>query len=254
VNYAGKEASRNYGIALAAMREFGDRFHETMVLSNRAVLYLEQGHLASAQKEFLSALKLARGLGSIAIEAQNLGNLAIVCKRLGHIKQARNYYVRNIEMLATTHGRQRSLSITTGNLALLERSQGNYKKSREYLNRALELAIDIDSQRLRGVWLSELAYLDSLEGLTTHAMTKFEQARQILVEFNDQYSLARQYAYQGLCHAQSKQWNDARSMLAKTQEIATALNLAPESEIVSLVKELERALAPPPAQQDLETH
>jgi tetratricopeptide (TPR) repeat protein len=129
--------------ALRAARQAGDTAAEAQLLTNVAVMDVQQGHYERAGELLLRAVGLARRCGDHAAEARALGNL-------GHVDQWQGRYDAAAERLhealalcrRTGDGAGEARAL--GNLGQVYRRQGRDEQASAYLSEAVRICRSID--------------------------------------------------------------------------------------------------------------
>ena len=134
-----KEAAEFYEQSSTLQRALGNKAYVAFNTANLGSLALEQEDVATAQAEFLRALKAARNVGERCFEAHVLTQLANVYRRMKRWKLARERLNDAFEILGQTQ-EPRVQAMALGALGLLERDQGNLEEACRHLEEAQGVA------------------------------------------------------------------------------------------------------------------
>jgi serine/threonine protein kinase/tetratricopeptide (TPR) repeat protein len=145
-----------YGKSLALARRISDITEEAYGLQALAAFYFEQGRLQEAREPFLRALEIYQTTKNRQAEGTCLGNLAGLYFNQGHIEDARQLFHQAI-LLHQETGNLRSESNCVNNLGVIAHGLGQFQEAISYCQQALALAKQTGDRRLEGICLANLS-------------------------------------------------------------------------------------------------
>jgi len=237
-------------IALASVRELGDRRGEAWVLNNLGMV-LGQQHDDGAIGYFEQALAIHRETGERRDQGQAANNLAFCYLILGRHEEAVPALLDALQ-LQRELGRRYGEGVALCNLGEAYLELGQHDKAIAASQEALVIVREVGSERYVGYVLYNLgrAHLDL--GELTEAVSLFEQALAIHRSTGDIYGEARVLQHIGTTHAQGGRLAEAREALAQANRIFRSLDEDRQAEEVSArLEELEAGPggSGPPARQ-----
>jgi DNA-binding SARP family transcriptional activator/Tfp pilus assembly protein PilF len=130
------EAVAMHEHAVRAARQTGDQAAEAQLLTNVAVMDVQQGHYEQADGLLRRAVELARQCGDHAAEARALGNLGHVDQWQGRYDEAAERLHEALTLCRLT-GDQAAEARALGNLGQVYRRQGRDEQAAAYLSEAV---------------------------------------------------------------------------------------------------------------------
>jgi len=208
-------------IALASVRELGDRRGEAWVLNNIGMV-LGQQHENDAVGYFEQALAILRQTGDRADMARTTNNLAFCYLVLGRHEEA-------VEALLAALDLQRELGLRYGegvalcNLAEAYLDLGQYGDAIACSQQALVVVREVGSLRYEGYALYNLgrAHLELGDG--AQAAGLFERSLAVHRAVGDRYGEAQVLVCIGNAHALAGRVAEARGVLARAHSLFEAL-------------------------------
>jgi len=170
--------------------------------------HLRQGRYEEAAGHFHRALRLFRGVGDQAGEAQMLGNLGHGSERLGHSREAIDQHGQARTLFRGISDRFGEAQALTS-LGVVSARLGRYQLARDYHRQALALFRDIGDRAGEAVTLNNLGETLLAEGKPGESQQQHNLALGLAGEIGDRYQQAR--AHDGLAHAQQASGNAARA-------------------------------------------
>ncbi|MET8151563.1 AfsR/SARP family transcriptional regulator [Actinoplanes sp. NPDC049668] len=132
------EAVAMHEHAVRAAQACGDLSAEAQLLTNVAVMDVQQGHYEQADGVLRRAVELARACGDHAVEARALGNLGHVDQWQGRYDEAAER-LRDALALCRLTGDQAAEARALGNLGQVYRRQGRDGQAAAYLSEAVRI-------------------------------------------------------------------------------------------------------------------
>lgn len=169
------EATVMHEHAIRAAGLLGDAAAEAHLLTNVAVIELQQGHYSRAAALLTSAVELARSCGSSSVEARALGNLGHIDQWLGRYHDAAERLEQALALCRRT-GDSAGEARALGNLGQVYRRQGRYTLASEHLHAAVRLCHLIGDGAGEGYALVSLGHVAARQGDPTRAATHHRAA------------------------------------------------------------------------------
>jgi DNA-binding SARP family transcriptional activator len=218
-------------IALASVRELGDRRGEAWVLNNLGMV-LGQQHVNDAVGHFEQALALHRETGDRQGRGQAANNLAFCYLILGRHEEAVAALLDALQ-LQRELGLRYGEGVALGNLGEAYLELGRHDEAIACSQEALEIAREVGSVRYEGYALYNLgrAYLDL--GQLADAADLLEQALTIHRSAGDRFGEARVLQHIGTTHARAERRAQARETWTQARRIFEGLDEGKQAEEVS---------------------
>jgi tetratricopeptide (TPR) repeat protein len=172
------EATTMHAYARAAAQQIGDAAAEAHLLTNVAVVDVQQGHYEQAADLLRRAIALARECGDHAAEARALGNLGHVDQWQGRYDAAAQRLQEALALLRRTGdgaGEARAL----GNLGQVYRRQGRFREASEYLQGAVDMCRRIGDRVGEGYALISLGHVATRQGQPEQATAYHREALEV---------------------------------------------------------------------------
>ncbi|GLY04018.1 tetratricopeptide repeat protein [Actinoplanes sp. NBRC 101535] len=175
--------------AVRAARLTGDTAAEAQLLTNLAVMDVQQGHYERAETVLRRAVTLARACGDHAAQARALGNL-------GHVDQWRGRYddaadrLRESLALCRLTGDRAAEARALGNLGQVFRRQGHDEQAAAYLSESARICRDIGDAVGEGYALVSLGDIAARQRDTRRAARVHREALAIFRRTNERAGTA----------------------------------------------------------------
>ena len=154
---------------------------------------------------------MAEGLGDWVFVGRILGNMGVMHMERGRLEEAKQHYLRAIDIHVET-GNRRSEGIVYGNMGELLSIQGELDAAIEYYNRALEIHREVGNPPFEAVVVGSLGESLLMQGNRTAAEEHFRLA----ISLADEVNIYESGAFRGslaLMRAQEGAFDEARALL-----------------------------------------
>jgi len=172
------EATTMHTHARRAAQQVGDAAAEAHLLTNVAVVDVQQGHYEQAADLLRRAIALARQCGDHAAEARALGNL-------GHVDQWQGRYdaaaqrLREALALCRRTGDGAGEARALGNLGQVYRRQGRYREASTHLRGAVRICRQVGDRVGEGYALVSLGDVAARQGHPEQATAHHREALEV---------------------------------------------------------------------------
>jgi DNA-binding SARP family transcriptional activator len=183
------EAVAMHEHAVRAAQLSGDAAAEAQLLTNVAVMDVQQGHYEQADALLRRAVELARGCGDHAAEARALGNLGHVDQWQGRYDEASARLREALELCRLT-GDQAAEARALGNLGQVYRRQGRDEQAAAYLSEAVRICRRIGDPVGEGYALVSLGDVATRQRDTRRAARCHREALAIFRRTNERAGTA----------------------------------------------------------------
>ncbi|MFQ5674308.1 MAG: tetratricopeptide repeat protein [bacterium] len=116
---------------------------------------------------------------------------------------------------------------------------GNYETACEHFEKALELAENLQAEKLLANIFNSLGAIENIRGQRMRAIAFYSKSIPIFKRLSDHLGLARVYHNIGMTHADDKNWQTANEFYGKSLRLSDVMGLSPLKSITFL----NRALA-----------
>jgi DNA-binding SARP family transcriptional activator/Tfp pilus assembly protein PilF len=175
--------------ALRAARQAGDAAAEAQLLTNVAVMDVQQGHYERAGVLLEEAIARARQCGDHAAEARALGNLGHVHQWQGRYEEAAER-LREALALCRLTGDGAGEARALGNLGQVYRRQGNDEQASAYLSESVRICRRIDDPVGEGYALVSLGDVAVRQRDTARAIRAHREALAVFRRTNERAGTA----------------------------------------------------------------
>ncbi|UCM90592.1 tetratricopeptide repeat protein [Streptomyces marincola] len=235
------EAIEDFGRALAAFREIGDRVGAGWVLGNTGEIHQYLGNTAEAREHFGQALAIALELRERHEEDDKLGDRGVMYEPLGRYPKRYAHPREALEMgrellgVARRIGDRVSEGQVLGSMGSILRQDGRPAEALDHLRQALTIARGIGHHVAEVALLNELgATWRALDGDETagRALDSYRDAAARAHELGDRYERARAHDGLGHCLLAAGDERAARGEWARAHALFTELG-TPEADAVA---------------------
>ncbi|MBS1803475.1 MAG: tetratricopeptide repeat protein [Acidobacteria bacterium] len=175
--------------ALKESIESHDVNGQSLMRTDLAAIYFEQGELKEAEKIFRQALSGFREVGNLSGSATVLSNLATVRLSLGDLPQARKSLKEAIPDYQAI-GDKEGVALNLNNLGDLSRQNGNLKSAELYYSQAKATATEIDDKNAIAYVLSGQGDLLLDRGDLVKARQAYEECLRLRNEAGEKHFAA----------------------------------------------------------------
>ncbi|MFI7542274.1 AfsR/SARP family transcriptional regulator [Actinoplanes sp. NPDC049599] len=183
------EAVAMHEHAIRAARHARDASAEAQLLTNVAVMDVQQGHYEQADGLLRRAVELARGCGDHAAEARALGNLGHVDQWQGRYDEAAERLQEALALCRLT-GDRAAEARALGNLGQVYRRQGRDGQAAAYLSEAVRICRRIGDPVGEGYALVSLGDVAARQRDTRRAARCHREALEIFRRTNERAGTA----------------------------------------------------------------
>ncbi len=145
------QAIENLKQASGIGEKLGDKRLAGSTMNNLSLVYDELGDYSTSLKQYERALELYRGADFPRGEGDTLGNIGGVNLLLGRYTEALGYYQRALAISERLESKP-SMSLDHGNMALCYLGLGQVDEALRHFDRALELAIETGMRKEEALW------------------------------------------------------------------------------------------------------
>ncbi|WP_307798553.1 tetratricopeptide repeat protein [Actinoplanes flavus] len=175
--------------AVRAARLTGDAAAEAQLLTNLAVMDVQQGHYERAETVLRRAVELARACGDHAVQARALGNLGHVDQWQGRYDDAADALRKALELCRQT-GDRAAEARALGNLGQVLRRQGLDEQAAAYLSESVRICRDIDDPVGEGYALVSLGDIAARQRDSRRAVRAHREALDVFRRTNERAGTA----------------------------------------------------------------
>ncbi|MFC7530901.1 tetratricopeptide repeat protein [Actinoplanes sp. GCM10030250] len=183
------EAVTMHQHALRAAQRSGDAAAEAQLLTNVAVMDVQQGHYQQADALLRRAVELARECGDHAAQARALGNLGHVDQWQGRYDEAAER-LREALALCRLTGDQAAEARALGNLGQVYRRQGRDEQAAAYLSESVRVCRRIGDATGEGYALVSLGDVAARQRDSRRAVRCYRDALAIFRRTNERAGTA----------------------------------------------------------------
>jgi len=146
------QAIKNFGQASRIGDELGDKRLAGSSMNNLSLVYDELGDYSTSLKQYAQALELYSGADFPRGEGDTLGNIGGVNLLLGRYSTALDYYQRALAISERLESKP-SMSLDHGNMALCLAGLGQMDEALRHFELALELARETGMRKEEALWM-----------------------------------------------------------------------------------------------------
>jgi DNA-binding SARP family transcriptional activator/Tfp pilus assembly protein PilF len=183
------EAVAMHEHAVRAARQSGDAAAEAQLLTNLAVMNVQQGNYPQADGLLRRAIELARSCGDHAAEARALGNLGHVDQWQGRYDEAADRLGEALALCRRT-GDEAAEARALGNLGQVHRRRGHDEQAAAYLSEAVRVCRRIGDPVGEGYALASLGDVAARQRDSRRAVTCYREALTIFRRTNERAGTA----------------------------------------------------------------
>ena len=176
--------------ALKIAAERGDKYAESIWLSNIGSTHIQFEEYNEAQKYFEEALPISIELGIPELEMHIRNNLAIVHWEEGHLETSKEHLDAGLKIARTVNNRRVEASLS-GMLGNVYSSAEDYDKAKDYYDYALSIATDLKDTMQIGILTGNIGNNLLSLGETEKAIEHFEKALEISKQVGDSFNRQR---------------------------------------------------------------
>jgi tetratricopeptide (TPR) repeat protein len=205
--------------ALDVHRAAGNRKEEARVLSMMGLTALEEKEPAAAEHYLVEALRIAREVEDLGMQARALNNLAVAEGALnGDYGRAQEYYAESYRILRET-GDRHSESAALGNLGFVAGMQGDFVIARSYQEQALSLSRETGNRTMETYTLINLSAVTAKQNDPGLAVQYAQSAAELAQTTNDRSLEAWAWMYKGHAHLLENELERAEAAYSRSVEL-----------------------------------
>lgn len=218
-------------------KKINNKVNICAVLGDIGISYSDQGNYSKAMEYYLSSLKMAEKIGFNERIIINLCNIGSVHKDQGNIDKALEFYTKSLK-LAKEYNFKNFIAINQGNIGNLYCAQEKYSKALESYLIALNIDEGLGNKENSVAWVINIAGIYQFQsdsasmagniGLmkikNKKALDFFFKALKLSEEIDNMHLCANILGNIGAIYITSKQYDDAKLFLQKSQDISKKIN------------------------------
>jgi DNA-binding SARP family transcriptional activator/Tfp pilus assembly protein PilF len=201
-------------IALASVRQLGDRLGEALVLNNLGMVFARR-RMDEATGYFEQALAIRREIKDLPGEAQTASNIADTYLRLHRFDEALDLLKRALEIhrqVSHAYGE----GVALNNLGEAYLALGRIDEAVGYLEQAHQMFGDIDEVRGEGYALNNLGQAYLALGRVDDAIRSLERALELRRALGDRLDEAQTLRDLGTAHVAGRRPDEARRLMIQS--------------------------------------
>ncbi|MEU4626368.1 BTAD domain-containing putative transcriptional regulator [Actinoplanes sp. NPDC023801] len=208
-------------VALAAVRQAGDRLGQAVVLYSLGSLNIVENRFTDARRRLEAAAELFEIVAEDHGQALASRNIAYLERMDGNLAEAARRYEKTLALLRRI-GDLAASAYVLHSMAQVELELGDAVSAKEMLVEALELSRQVGSRRIEAQALHRLgdAHLQADE--PDRAVQVFDEALTVVHDLGDPIGEAYAKLGLGMAYTRGGDWAKAQAALSSAQEIANA--------------------------------
>jgi len=200
-------ALQHYNKALHLMENYGSKRDITIVKSNVALVYAQQGEYAKSLDYLLECLKYIKK-GDKKQLRFSYGNIASCYAMLGHYDRALEYYIKSIPILESISDKT-GLGTCYSNIGFAYERQGHIDKALECFLKSLRIAEDIGDKSGLAISYHNIGYIYYKQGDFDKALEHYIKSARIRKNRGDEHGMAIECNQIGDAYAAQGSFNKA---------------------------------------------
>jgi predicted ATPase len=218
------EAMQRAKATLDRVRAMNRRSEESRILNVMGLIAMEQKESSPAREYFVQALKIAREVKNLDVEAKALNNLANAEGLLnGNYALARKYHEESYK-LSQEIGNRYGVGHSLGNLGYVAGIQGDFSAALSYHAQALRVAREIGNVYGEIYTLINISAIDGIQNNPGSALQKAKEAIELSQKVSERSGEAWGWLYLGHAHLLQNEFEQAKAAYQTTLSIREELD------------------------------